>query len=46
MASTTPAQLVKANKGVLKVGYDADFVVVDDDFNVLKTIINGNIFSE
>ena len=46
MASTTPAQLVKANKGVLEVGYDADFVIVDNDFNVLKTIINGKIFSE
>jgi len=46
MASRTPAQLVKANKGILEVGYDADFVIVDNDFNVLKTIINGNIFSE
>ena len=46
MASTTPAQLLNVNKGKLEVGYDADFVVVDNEFNVLKTIINGNIFCE
>ena len=34
MASETPAKLLGIKKGKIEVGYDADFVVVDDEMNV------------
>ena len=34
MASETPARLLGLKKGKIQVGYDADFVVLDRDFNV------------
>lgn len=34
MASETPAKLLGIKKGKIAVGYDADFVVVDDEMNV------------
>lgn len=37
MASKTPANLLGINKGKIKPGYDADFIVVDDEFNLIKT---------
>jgi len=43
MASRTPANLLGLNKGQLKVGFDADFIVVDDDYNVTATIIGGKM---
>lgn len=42
MASRTPAMLLNENKGLLKEGFDADFAVADDDFNIYKTVIAGN----
>jgi N-acetylglucosamine-6-phosphate deacetylase len=39
MASATPAALLGVNKGLLKVGYDADFILLDDDFNLIDTFI-------
>jgi N-acetylglucosamine-6-phosphate deacetylase len=41
MASTTPAELLGINKGRLEVGFDADFIVIDDKYNITKTIIGG-----
>ncbi len=44
-ASYNPAKVVKEDnrKGSLEEGKDADIVIMDKDFNVLKTIIGGNI---
>lgn len=39
MASATPAKLLGVNKGLLKVGYDADFILLDKDFNLIDTFI-------
>ena len=42
MASLTPATLIgESSKGKIEIGFDADFVVVDDKFNVAMTIIAG-----
>ncbi len=34
MASETPAKLLGIKKGKIEVGYDADFVVIDDEMNI------------
>ena len=41
MASENPAKLMGLNKGKIEVGYDADFLIVDDDFNLIKAIARG-----
>ena len=41
MASENPARLMKLNKGKIEVGYDADFIIVDDSFNLVKAIARG-----
>ncbi|MCW4011877.1 MAG: N-acetylglucosamine-6-phosphate deacetylase [Candidatus Bathyarchaeota archaeon] len=41
MACDTPARLLGLNKGSLEAGYDADLVVLDTDFNVVETIVEG-----
>lgn len=41
MASRTPAVLLGENKGLIKEGFDADLIVVNDDLSVDKVIING-----
>lgn len=41
MASNTPAKLLGLNKGRLEEGYDADILVLDEDFNVVETIVEG-----
>lgn len=41
-ASSAPASYMGINKGFIKEGYDADFIVVDDNNNLLKTFIAGN----
>ncbi len=46
MASKTPATLMNLNKGEIKVGYDADFIIVDEQLNLLKTIVGGNVVFE
>ncbi len=44
MASTMPAKnLNLSNKGLIKVGYDADLTVLDQDLNVVMTIVAGQI---
>ena len=41
MASENPARLMGLNKGKIAVGYDADFIIVDEDFNLIKAIARG-----
>ena len=44
MASTSPARICGiAGKGLIKAGYDADLVIFDEDVNVKKTIIGGEV---
>lgn len=44
MAGRTPAKLLGINKGELSVGFDADFIVLDNNYNLLKTVIGGIIY--
>ncbi len=48
MASETPARIMKISdrKGTIAPGKDADFVIFDEDINVLKTIIGGKVVYE
>lgn len=47
MASTNPAAIMKQDtKGLILPGYDADLVVFNQDFEVIHTIINGEIYKE
>ncbi len=48
LLSTNPAKVlgVDDKKGKLAIGYDADFVVMDDKLEVLQTWINGKCFFE
>jgi N-acetylglucosamine-6-phosphate deacetylase len=47
MASKAPAESIRLyNLGDIRVGYQADFVLVDDDMTVVKTMINGDIVFE
>ncbi len=46
MATETPAKLLGLRKGKIEVGYDADFIVLDEDYNLCTTIINGEIYYE
>ena len=41
MASENPARLMGLNKGKIEVGYDADFIIVDKDFNLVRAIARG-----
>ena len=45
MASLTPAEVLgfQNKKGKIEKGYDADLVILNDDFSVYKTIIGGKI---
>ena len=43
MASENPARLMGLNKGKIEVGYDADFIIVDDSFNLVRTIVRGEL---
>jgi len=36
-----PAQMLHIKKGELKVGFDADIVIFDEDFSIISTIIAG-----
>lgn len=47
MASLNPANLLKIeNRGCIKKEYFADIVLLDESFDVLKTIVNGQILFE
>ena len=41
MATENPARLMNLKKGKIEVGYDADFIIVDDEFNLVKAISRG-----
>lgn len=43
MASENPARLMGLNKGRIEVGMDADFIIVDDDFNLIRAIARGEL---
>ncbi len=38
-----PAQKLGINKGELRVGYDADIVIFDETFNILYSIVGGDL---
>ncbi|MBC1499992.1 N-acetylglucosamine-6-phosphate deacetylase [Listeria weihenstephanensis] len=45
MATSTPATILgMANVGSIKEGFVADLVLVDEEFNVVKTWINGEVY--
>lgn len=41
MASRTPAEMLGIKKGCILVGYDAEFIAVDDELNLVMCVING-----
>lgn len=41
MASGNPAKLLKVKKGIIKQGYDADLILLDDNLDVKATFIAG-----
>lgn len=41
MASENPAKLMGLNKGKIAIGYDADFLLVDDNLNLKKVVKSG-----
>lgn len=43
MASENPARLMGLNKGRIEVGYDADFIIVDEEFNLIRAIARGEL---
>lgn len=45
MASYNPARLLRVDtkKGSLKMGMDADIVIIDEDINVYFTMVEGNV---
>ena len=46
MASKTPSELLGLNKGEIKVGYDADFIAVDEKYDIAITVKNGKAICE
>lgn len=44
MATKTPATMLGLNKGEIKIGFDADLLVIDDDMNIQNVIIGGKEF--
>jgi N-acetylglucosamine-6-phosphate deacetylase len=46
MATAVPARIIgEKNKGILRVGADADLIAIDDAGNLFATVIGGAIFS-
>ncbi len=41
--TSIPAKRLAINKGRLKVGYDADIVIFDENFSIITTIIQGKV---
>ncbi len=44
MASDNPARSMGLNKGKIEVGYDADFILVDGNFNLKYSVVGGEIY--
>jgi len=38
-----PAKKLGIKKGSLKIGYDADIVIFDEDFSIISTIVSGEV---
>lgn len=43
MASETPANCIGVKKGRIEISYDADFIVVDDNLNVISSFVKGKL---
>ena len=43
MASETPAKLMGVNKGIIKKGYDCDFIILDENGKLTATVVGGNL---
>lgn len=43
LCSTTPAHVVGLNKGEIAAGRDADLIVLDDQLELIYTIVAGNV---
>lgn len=46
MASATPAAYMGINKGRIETGFDADFIVVDEQNELCMSVISGEIFED
>ncbi len=46
MATQTPADFLGIKKGRIEEGYDADLLIIDDEMNLVCTIISGEVFCE
>jgi N-acetylglucosamine-6-phosphate deacetylase len=46
MASETPAAYMGLSKGRIEEGFDADFIVVDENNDLCLTVIGGEIFRD
>ena len=44
MATQTPADFLGVRKGRVAEGYDADLLIIDDEMELLTTVISGEIF--
>ncbi|MBQ6948000.1 MAG: amidohydrolase family protein, partial [Clostridia bacterium] len=44
MATETPANLLGVKKGKIEVGYDADFIFLDENYDLQVTVIDGEIY--
>ena len=41
MAAETPSNLLGLNKGKIEVGFDADFIIADENYNIINTAAMG-----
>lgn len=41
--TSIPAEKLDVKKGSLRVGYDADIVIFDEDFSIISTIVAGEV---
>lgn len=46
MASTTPAVYMGLNKGKIEIGYDADFIAVNENNQLCAVVIDGKLLEE
>ena len=43
MAAETPSKLMGLNKGKIEVGYDADFIIADENYKIINTAAMGRL---
>ena len=43
MATETPATLMGLNKGKIEAGFDADFIITDENYNLITSAAMGNL---